>query len=64
MKSQLNDMQLFRRRGCIKWDMKFMSLSETTKIQQEKKLKMKMLSEQTDFSPDEVITLMKCTYNS
>lgn len=50
--------------GCMKWDMKFMPLSETTNSQQEKKLKMKVLSEQANFSPDEVKTLMKCTYYS
>lgn len=50
--------------GCIKWDMKFMPLSETPGSQQEKKLRMKMLIEQDDFSPDEVKTLMKSTYYS
>lgn len=43
--------------GCIKWDMKFMPVSETTHSQQEKKLKMKLLIEQANFSPDEVKTL-------
>lgn len=50
--------------GCIKWDMKFMPVSETTHSQQEKKLKMKLLIEQANFSPDEVKTLMKSTYYS
>ncbi|KAI1892149.1 hypothetical protein AGOR_G00151010 [Albula goreensis] len=50
--------------GCIKWDMKYMPVSETPESQQEKKDKMKALSEQTAFSPDEVKTLMKCTYYS
>ncbi|XP_071330210.1 uncharacterized protein [Trachinotus anak] len=50
--------------GCIKWDMKYMPVSERPESQQEKKDKMKVLSEQTDFSPDEVKTLMKCTYYS
>ncbi|KAJ8356915.1 hypothetical protein SKAU_G00197090 [Synaphobranchus kaupii] len=50
--------------GCINWDIKFMPMSETTNSQQEKKLKMKVLSEQANFSPDEVKTLMKCTYYS
>ncbi|XP_066516661.1 uncharacterized protein [Hoplias malabaricus] len=50
--------------GCIQWDMKFMPVSETPESQQDKKDKMKMLSEQTNFSPDEVKTLMKCTYYS
>lgn len=50
--------------GCIKWDMKFMPVSETTDSQQEKKLQMKELSGQANFSPDQVKTLMKCTYYS
>ncbi|XP_075951552.1 uncharacterized protein LOC142954433 [Anarhichas minor] len=47
--------------GCIKWDMKFMPMSETPESQQQKKDKMKVLSEQTNISPDEVKTLMKCS---
>ncbi|KAG7472946.1 hypothetical protein JOB18_012117 [Solea senegalensis] len=50
--------------GCIKWDMEFMPMSEITDSQQEKKLKMKVLIEQANFSPDEVKTLMKSTYYS
>ncbi|KAM8729082.1 uncharacterized protein AB9X84_026423 [Acanthopagrus schlegelii] len=50
--------------GCIKWEMKYMPLSETPESQQQKKDKMKALSEQTNFSPGEVETLMKCTYYS
>lgn len=50
--------------GCIKWDMKFMPVSETTHSQQEKRPKMKLLIEQANFSPDEVKTLMKSTYYS
>lgn len=50
--------------GCIKWDMTFMPLTETTVSQQQKKLKMKFMSEQANFNPDEVKTLMKCTYYS
>ncbi|XP_019110214.2 uncharacterized protein LOC109137138 [Larimichthys crocea] len=50
--------------GCIKWDVKFMPVTETLETQQEKKEKMKMLYEQGTFSPDEVKTLMECTYYS
>ncbi|KAF7641227.1 hypothetical protein LDENG_00288310 [Lucifuga dentata] len=50
--------------GCIKWNMEFMPVSETPESQQNKKNRMKVLSEQTNFSPDEVKTLMKCTYYS
>ncbi|MEQ2195926.1 hypothetical protein XENOCAPTIV_020530, partial [Xenoophorus captivus] len=50
--------------GCIKWDMKFLAVSETSESQQEKQKQMKVLSEQTSFSPEEVKTLMKCTYYS
>lgn len=50
--------------GCIKWDMKFMPVSVRAESQQEKKDKMKVLSEQTNFSPVEVKSLMKCTYYS
>lgn len=50
--------------GCIQWDMKFMSVSETLESQQEKKDKLKVLSEQAIISPEEVKTLMKFTYFS
>ncbi|XP_050923679.1 uncharacterized protein LOC108891394 [Lates calcarifer] len=50
--------------GCIKWEMEYMPVSETPESQQEKKDKMKALSEQTNFSPGEIETLMKCTYYS
>ncbi|KTF89548.1 hypothetical protein cypCar_00048103 [Cyprinus carpio] len=40
--------------GCIQWDMKFMPISETLESQQEKKDKLKMLSEQATFSPEEL----------
>lgn len=55
MKSQLNEGQ---------WDMKFMPISETLESQQEKKDKLKILSEQATFCPEEVKTLMKDTYFS
>ncbi|XP_048853978.1 uncharacterized protein LOC125721875 [Brienomyrus brachyistius] len=42
--------------GCIKWDMKFLPVSETLETQQEKKERMKILSEQTSFSHEEVKT--------
>lgn len=38
--------------GCIKWDMTFMPLSETTVNQEEKILKMKLIGEQANFNPD------------
>ncbi|RXN34461.1 Interferon-induced 44 [Labeo rohita] len=50
--------------GCINWDMEFMPVSETLERQQEKKDKMKVLSEQATFSTEEVKPLMKCTYFS
>lgn len=43
--------------GCIKWDVKFMPVTETLESQQEKKEKMKQLYEQGTSSPDEVKTL-------
>lgn len=50
--------------GCIKWDVKFMPLNETSQSQEEKKQKMKELRVETNFSPEEVKTLMECTYYS
>lgn len=50
--------------GCVKWDMKFLPVTETTETQQKKKDEMKMLSEQLNPSPDEVRSLMKSTYYS
>ncbi|XP_039477037.1 uncharacterized protein LOC120443128 [Oreochromis aureus] len=50
--------------GCIKWDMKFMPVTETTESQKEKKEKMKRLHRETNVSLDEVENLMKCTYYS
>lgn len=50
--------------GCIKWDMKFLPVSETAETQQKKKDEMKMLSEQLNPSHDEVRSLMKSTYYS
>ncbi|XP_034545095.1 uncharacterized protein LOC117816833 isoform X2 [Notolabrus celidotus] len=41
--------------GCIKWDIKFLPVSETLESQQEKKEEMKLLSEQTSFSPEEEV---------
>lgn len=50
--------------GCIKWDMKFMPVTETLETQREKKEKLRNLWEQGTFSPDEVKELMECTYFS
>ncbi|KAK9967219.1 hypothetical protein ABG768_001627 [Culter alburnus] len=44
--------------------MKFLPVTETLETQQEKKERMKILSEQTSFSHEEVKTLMNCTYYS
>ncbi|KAL6458904.1 hypothetical protein MHYP_G00323760 [Metynnis hypsauchen] len=50
--------------GCVKWDMKFMPVTETLESQNEKKEKMKILWEQGTFNPDEVKELMESTYYS
>ncbi|XP_076875209.1 uncharacterized protein LOC143525314 isoform X2 [Brachyhypopomus gauderio] len=41
--------------GCIQWEMKFLPVSETPESQKDKKDKMKVLYDQTNFSPDEEI---------
>lgn len=43
--------------GCVKWDMKFLPVSETAETQQKKKDEMKMLSGQLNPSPNEVRSL-------
>ena len=48
--------------GCINWDLKFLPLGETAESQQEKKEKLKMMSQQTDANPEEVKLLMKLTF--
>uniref|UniRef100_A0AAR2LM09 Uncharacterized protein n=1 Tax=Pygocentrus nattereri TaxID=42514 RepID=A0AAR2LM09_PYGNA len=50
--------------GCVKWDMKFMPVTETLESQNEKKGKMRFLWEQATFNPDEVKELMESTYYS
>lgn len=50
--------------GCVKWDMKFLSVSETAETQQQKKDEMKVLSGQLNPSPDKVRGFMKSTYYS
>ncbi|KAG7455529.1 hypothetical protein MATL_G00257680 [Megalops atlanticus] len=50
--------------GYIKWDMKFMPVSETPESQQEKKVCSLSTFILSNFSPAEVKTLMKCTYYS
>lgn len=50
--------------GCVKWDMKFLPISETAVTQQKKKDEMKMLSQQLNPSSDMVRSLMKSTYYS
>ncbi|XP_072565115.1 uncharacterized protein [Paramormyrops kingsleyae] len=49
--------------GCVKWDMKFMPVTETAESQKVKKEKLKKLQE-TNVSLDEVENLMKQTYYS
>ncbi|KAK3533274.1 hypothetical protein QTP70_014316 [Hemibagrus guttatus] len=39
--------------GCIKWDLKFLPLGKTPEIQEEKKEKLKMMSQQTDANLEE-----------
>lgn len=48
--------------GCISWDLKFLPLGETPESQQEKKEKLKMMSQKTDANPEEVLRLMKSTF--
>ncbi|KAI4887416.1 hypothetical protein NFI96_018878, partial [Prochilodus magdalenae] len=48
--------------GCINWDLKFLPLGEIAESQQEKKEKLKMMSQQTDANPEEVKLLMKLTF--
>lgn len=48
--------------GCINLDIKFLPLGETPESQQEKKEKLKMISQQTDANLEEVKHLMKLTF--
>uniref|UniRef100_A0A096M8X4 Uncharacterized protein n=1 Tax=Poecilia formosa TaxID=48698 RepID=A0A096M8X4_POEFO len=48
--------------GCIKWDMEFMPIHETAETQEEKKVKLKMLSEENNLNSDEIRDLMQSTY--
>ncbi|XP_016385692.1 uncharacterized protein LOC107721972 [Sinocyclocheilus rhinocerous] len=48
--------------GCINWDVKFLPLGETPESQQEKKEKLKMMSQQTAANLEEVKHLMKLTF--
>lgn len=48
--------------GCTNWDLKFPPLGETVESQQERKEKLKMMSQQTDANTDEVKLLMKLTF--
>lgn len=47
---------------CINWDLKFLPRGETPKSQQEKKEKLKIMSQQNDANPDDVKLLMKFTF--
>lgn len=48
--------------GCINWQLKFLPRGETPEIQQAKKEKLKMMSQQTSTNPEEVKLLMKSTF--
>ncbi|TWW78169.1 uncharacterized protein LOC130533951 [Takifugu flavidus] len=48
--------------GCIKWDLKFLPLGETTESHLQQKKKLKMMFLQTDANPEEVKLLMKQTF--
>ncbi|CAL9688657.1 unnamed protein product [Knipowitschia caucasica] len=48
--------------GCIKWDVKFLPLGETPESQQEKKQKLKSMSQHSDGDSEEVRQLMKSTF--
>lgn len=48
--------------GCIKWDIKFLPLGETLESQQEKKEKLRRMSQQTNANPEEIKQLMKSTF--
>uniref|UniRef100_A0A8C5PWW2 Uncharacterized protein n=1 Tax=Leptobrachium leishanense TaxID=445787 RepID=A0A8C5PWW2_9ANUR len=48
--------------GCVNWDLKFLPVGETPESQQEKKEKLKIMSQQTDLSPEEVKDLMRLTF--
>ncbi|KAL7885610.1 hypothetical protein AOLI_G00059050 [Acnodon oligacanthus] len=48
--------------GCINWDLKFLPLGETPESQQEKKEKLKMMSQQTNANSQEVRLLMRATF--
>ncbi|XP_038157392.1 uncharacterized protein LOC119794107 [Cyprinodon tularosa] len=48
--------------GCIKWDMEVMPIQETAETQKEKKVKLKMLSEENNLNSDEIRDLMQRTY--
>ncbi|XP_066528543.1 uncharacterized protein [Hoplias malabaricus] len=48
--------------GCINWDLKFLPLGETPESQEEKKEKLKMMSQQTEVNPEEVKLIMKVTF--
>ena len=48
--------------GCIKWDVKFLPLGETPEGQQEKKKKLRRMSQQTNANPEEIKQLMKLTF--
>ena len=48
--------------GCVNWDLKFLPRGETHQSQQEKKEKLKIMSQQTDAYLEEVTLLMKLTF--
>lgn len=48
--------------GCINWDLKFLPLGETPESQQEKKEKLKRMSQQTNANSQDVKLLMRATF--
>ncbi|KAG9278020.1 hypothetical protein AMEX_G5810 [Astyanax mexicanus] len=48
--------------GCVKWELKYLPLSETEDSQQEKKEKMKTMFEEMNYSTDDVKELVQCTF--
>ena len=48
--------------GCVNWDLKFLPRGETHESQQEKKEKMKIMSQRNDGTQEEIKLLMKLTF--
>ena len=48
--------------GCVNWDLKFLPCGETHESQQEKKEKLKIMSQRNDGTQEEIKLLMKLTF--